>query len=89
MFQKTTDTVEGFSRVDHPNIRTPYWRSAAETFRRSHRTRACVGGCFVRDRDAWPDRRRVKRSSDPAEARAPLCGGWTEKKLVTIKTNLL
>ena len=25
----------GFSRVDHPNIRTSHWRSAAETFRRS------------------------------------------------------
>jgi hypothetical protein len=24
-----------FSRVDHPNIRTSHWRSAAETFRRS------------------------------------------------------
>jgi len=70
----------GFSRVDHPNMRTSHWRSAAETFRRSHRTRACVGGCFERERDAWTDRRRVKRSSNPAEARAPLCGGWTEKK---------
>ena len=74
----------GFPRVDHPNIRTSYWRSAAETFRHSHRTRACVGGRFGRERDAWTDGRRVKRSSDPAEARAPLCGGWTEKKLTWI-----
>ena len=65
--------------MDHPNIRTPYRRSAAETFRHSHRTRACVGRRFGRERDAWTDGRRVKRSSDPAEARAPLCGGWTLK----------
>ena len=60
----------GFFRVDHPNIRTSHWRSAAETFRRSHRTRACVGGCFERERDARTDRGRVKSSSDPAEARS-------------------
>ena len=70
--------------MDQPNIRTPYRRSAAETFRHSHRTRACVGRRFGRERDAWTDGRRVKRSSDPAEARAPLCGGWTEKKLTWI-----
>ena len=35
-----------------------------------HRTRACVGGCFERERDAWTDVGRVKSSSDPAEARS-------------------
>ena len=73
----------GFPRVDHPNIRTSYWRSAAETFRRSHPSRVRRKMLRTRARRV-PGQGRVNVPPTRPRRVHRFCGGWAEKKLIWI-----